>query len=344
MGVLRRRMRGLLAALLAVLAAVAHGQTIPAVYYKLYYVYRDDVANVSRIETIDANGGGMGVIAPSDGSETLSLADSIAFDGKFLYVIDRETTIKSFTPSIPTTEVTVLQMPGARITCLGIGHAEPGNKGRSILYYGVAGGSSVSTNGTSTITSFPSLRRAELNGTNDVKVAEWESGDCQYLIQQDDLILFSSTDGNVWQWNATTSGIVNATILQSASPGNCTGPITTVAGSNLLLFGANEREIRSNNLDEVVGKEPGPPVDRLWTSLTGNTTNAMISLNGALVTSSDTGITFFFPPFSTEETSQSEARIILENNPFIRGMATDSAASLAVSALLAVLVLLACVA
>ena len=65
---------------------------------------------------------------------------------------------------------------------------------------------------------------------------------------------------------------------------------------------------------------------------------------GALVTSSDTGITFFFPPFSTEETSQSEARIILENNPFIRGMATDSAASLAVSALLAVLVLLACVA
>ena len=44
----------MLAALLAVLAAVAHGQTIPAVYYKLYYVYRDDVANVSRIETVSS--------------------------------------------------------------------------------------------------------------------------------------------------------------------------------------------------------------------------------------------------------------------------------------------------
>ena len=87
----------------------------------------------------------MGVIAPADGSESLSLAEyvhlfsfaclqavcflmvlcsSIAFDGKLLYVIDRETTIKSFTASIPTTEVDVLQMPGARITCLGIGHAE----------------------------------------------------------------------------------------------------------------------------------------------------------------------------------------------------------------------------
>jgi hypothetical protein len=46
------RMKGLAVLILLVLLAVsASGQTIPAVYYKLYYVTRDSM-NVSRVETV----------------------------------------------------------------------------------------------------------------------------------------------------------------------------------------------------------------------------------------------------------------------------------------------------
>jgi len=309
----------------------------PAVYYKLYYVVQPD-DGPSRIETIDANGGGQGVIWDPQGAQ---MSDSIAFDGQFLYVVYGANEIRRLTPAIPTVESTLYTWPGAgNITCLGIGHEGPDNTGKSILYFATAAGADQLVNGTNTTvpSSRPALWRIPLDQASPtaVMVAEWTSGNCQYVIQQQQLVLWTATDGNMWSFDTDTAvgASLNATLVASAAPGNLTGGITTASASNLLLYGSGERQIRSNQLDQLVGTQPGPPVDQLWTTLTGNNTYCLISLNGAVVASTDQGIYFWFGPFSAESTSQTVSRIILSTSSNIRGMATDTAAALAATSAL----------
>jgi len=316
-------MRGALVLVLvgALLVAQSTAQTIPAVYYKIYYITRFP-NGTSLLETVDANGGGMGTIAQMSGR----LEDSLAFNGSYLFAVQNRREIVRYTAGIPPLNPPAFPVP-ENTTCVGIGHPDRDNTGRSVLYYGVAGSAGGVIGNQTNSTSDPTpatLYQMEMDGSNVTKLAEWGGGECQYVVQQRELILWTTNDGNLWQWN-TTSRPASATMVPSAAPGNLTGPVTTVQGSNLLLFAASDREIRANNLDEVLLVEPGPPVDRVWTTVDGNTTHCLISLNGAVVASGDLGITLWFGPFS-EGSAQSVARTILTDRPYIRGLATDTAA------------------
>ena len=270
-------------------------------------------------------------------SKEYSFASSIAFDGTLLYVIEGGNKIKSYSPGIPSEELLVLSQSG--LTCVGIAREND----ETVLYYGVEAGATLPTdppsNGTNaTVVSSPkpSMWRASLDGENRVKVADFDSGSCVYVIQQVPLVIWSSSDGQIYQWNSSAP-VAEASVVQSAAPGNCTGAITTVSTANLFLFASGNEEVRSNQLDELLKTQPGPPVDRLWHSFPGNSTNGMITLNGALVVSTDVGVWFFFPPFSTTSSSQGAARLLLEGTSTVRGMATDSGLALTVSLTLTVL-------
>jgi hypothetical protein len=177
----------------------------------------------------------------------------------------------------------------------------------------------------------PLLFTMELNGTGVTQVSKWPSGNCQYLTQEKELVMFTTTDGVTYKYN-TSDPLSDSIVINTTSVGNTTGGITTVAPSNLLLYTAG-REIRFNYLDALFGTVSDPAVDALWTNTMGNSTSSIISLNGAVVVGTDAGLELYFAPYSDTGT-QTVARTILTTNPNVKGMATDAATKQLVNFLL----------
>jgi len=322
--------------LVALFCAKVSAQTIPAVYYKLYYVVKDGAND--RVDTIDANGGGEGTIISRS---TGSFSDSIAFDGAYLYVVEGGSTILRFTPGVPSAENAISTMI-TNITCLGIGHSGELNTGPSIMYFGVAAGGMIFNNATnmtmpSTEPLLYTMQLDNLEANLDAgqpptitQVSKWASGDCQYLVQEREFVLFSTTEGTMYKYN--TSNPMSDAILVNSTGNSTVGALTSVSASNLLLY-TSGRQIRFNYLDAFLDLVPEAPVDALWHTTDGNATSSLITLNGAVVSSADVGTSLYFAPFS-DTGSQRAARTILANNPNVKGMATDLAAKQLVNMLL----------
>ncbi len=119
--------------------------------------------------------------------------------------------------------------------------------------------------------------------------------------------------------------------IPTAPQGNSTGGITTAQGSNLILYGAGtigKAVVYSNQLDQVMNQVPGVATLNQWTNFTtANATHCLITLNGAVVMSTDVGVYLYFGSF-TATGRQSLSRQILVNISSIRGLATDSATAL----------------
>jgi hypothetical protein len=165
------------------------------------------------------------------------------------------------------------------------------------------------------------------------------------LIRQQKLVFWTSDDGFVYYYNTSTSSAGNLTVLpQSAPQGNATGGITSAQSSNVMLYGVSSSgapSIASNQLDMLLGQVPGTPTLNQWTNFTAaNNTFCLITLNGAVVVSTDVGVNFYFGSF-TASGKQTLSRQILVNVSSIRGLATNAASALAASALLLMVVFLA---
>ncbi len=119
------------------------------------------------------------------------------------------------------------------------------------------------------------------------------------------MIYWNTDQGNVLQFNLSST-----TNTTSFVPGaqNVTGGLTTASGSNLMIFGTNSLgfpKLQTMPLD-VLTKNTGPlPLTQLTNFTFSNNTQianqtfASITLNGALVTVTDTGIQLYFSPFAT---------------------------------------------
>jgi hypothetical protein len=147
----------------------------------------------------------------------------------------------------------------------------------------------------------------------------------------------------VYYYNTSGTQVGNLTVLpQSAPQGNATGGITSAQGANLMLYGvgpSGSATIASNQLDMLLGTVPGNPPLNQWTNFTmTNITYCLITLNGAVVVSTDVGVNLYFGTFTTTG-QQTLSRQILINVSSVRGLATNAASALAASAVLLLLFL-----
>ncbi len=157
--------------------------------------------------------------------------------------------------------------------------------------------------------------------------------------KQQNVVFWTSTDGMVYSYNLSVAESGNFTTLPISAPqGNSTGGITSAQGSNLMLYGVGPTgfppTIASNQLDMLMAQVPGTPQLNQWTNFSiANNTFCLITLNGAVVVSTDVGVNLYFGTFTTTG-RQSLSRQILVNISSIRGLATNAASALATSVLL----------
>lgn len=248
------------------------------------------------------------------------IADSFGFTGSVFYVVEGGSRITQINDGRNAGSIYTAGA-GKQVTCVGIG-----DLGREVVLFGEDSGGS----GT--------IYYTELGGGTPTLIATYGAGSCKYVMQQGTLVYWTTTLGELYTFDLTSTNSTTGRLSPVASLNGANGGVTSVTKKNALLYASNtgaNATIRQEPLDLFAASSPAlPPADSVWETLPLNSSDVrgIVTLNDAIIVATNSGIRMYFQFFSGP--FQSTSRSILVGLPGIRGLATDVASTLSMSLVL----------